>query len=144
MHRKLAAALVAALAIGVASCGGSEPLTRAELVDRIEAACRQAEERAEREQRAAGRGASNFFAAVLAGQRQLVERVEGLEGPDEIADDVETLKTGLAERTELVATVAEASRAEQQRTMTAVGERLESVSRSVDGALRRLGVRGCN
>jgi hypothetical protein len=146
MHRRVAAALVAALALVVASCGGSESLTRAELVNRIEAACRQAQERVAEGQRAGGRGGTptDFFSAVLVGQRQLVERVEGLEAPDELADDVETLKEGLAERTDLIANVAEAPRDAQQRALAAANDRMESVTRSVEAALRRLDVRGCS
>ena len=143
MHRKVAAALVAALALGVASCGGSEPLTRAQLVRQLETACRQAQERAEEAGRSA-RGEGGFFEAVLAGQRVLVERVEGLEPPDELRDDVDTLESGLAERTDLVAEVAQAGRAEQQRLMAEATRRMETVTRDIDGALRRLGVEGCN
>lgn len=143
MHRKVAAALVAALALGVASCGGSEePLTRAQLVRQLETACRQAQERAAEAGRGA-RGETDFFAAVLAGQRELVERVDGLEPPDEAANDLETLKSGLAERTDVLAEVAEAGRAEQQRMMADASRRMETVTRDIDGALRGLGVEGC-
>lgn len=143
MHRKVAAALVAALALGVASCGGSEPLTRAQLVRQLETACRQAQERAA-EAGGAARGEGGFFEVVLAGQRVLAERVEGLEVPDELRDDVDTLESGLAERTDLLGDVAEAGRAEQQRLMAEATRRMETVTRDVEGALRRLGVEGCS
>ncbi len=143
MHRKVAAALVAALALGVASCGGSESLTRAELVNRIEAACRQAGQRTQQEQRAARGDETSFFTALVAGQREMVERVEGLEAPDELADEVDTIKTGLADRTEMIASVAEASRAEQQRAMAEIGGRVEDITRRVEAAFRSLGIRGC-
>jgi hypothetical protein len=143
MHRKVAAALVAALALGVASCGGSETLTRAELVDRIEAACRQAQRLAQQDARAGGRE-TNFFAAIVAGQRALVKSVEGLEAPDELSEDVDRLKAGLAQRVDLVADLADMPESEQQRALAAVNDEIESTTRDVEGAFRRLGVSGCS
>lgn len=141
MHRRVAAALAAALALAVASCGESESLTRAQVVNRIEAACRQAAEGSS--EGARGESAENFFAAVLVGQRQLVEKVEGLEAPDELDTDVETVKNGLAERADIVADLAATPRSQQERAIAAANERLEAVTRDLEAAFRRLGVRGC-
>lgn len=143
MHRKVVAALVAALALGVASCGGSEEtLSRQEVVRRLEAACRQAQERGQQASRDA-RGPDAFFLAVLAGQRHLTRAVEGIEASDDVADEVATLKSSLAERTGLVADVAETPRAEQERAMQAASDRIDAASRRAEAAFRRLGVRGC-
>ncbi|HMJ03232.1 MAG TPA: hypothetical protein VK506_09825 [Conexibacter sp.] len=141
MHRKVAAALVAALALAAAGCGGSESLTRAQVVTRLEAACRLAQERTAEESR--GARTENFFAALLVGQRVLVKRIDGIEPPDELSDDVETVKTGFAERTDMVARVADTPRAERERAIRALNTELSSVTRDLEGALRRLGVRDC-
>ena len=144
MHRKVAAALVAALALGVASCGGSdEQLTRAQVVRRIETACRQAQARTQEASRSA-RGQESFFTAVLAGQRHLTSEVEGIEAPDEMADEIDTLKSSLAERTDVVAEVAEKSRAEQQRALSAASDKIGTATRNAEAVFRRLGIRGCS
>ena len=140
MHRRVAAAVAAVLALGVASCGeSSEPLTRAQLQNRIEAACRQAAQRAQD----GGRTADDFFAMVLTAQRDLVERVEGLDPPDELSDTVERLQEGLTQRADAIADVADAPRGEQQRAAASINERLEAITRDVEAALSDLGVRGC-
>jgi hypothetical protein len=144
MQRRVAAALVAALALGVASCGGSESLTRAEVVNRIEAACRAAQARAEQAQRGARGGAADFLGAAIASQRVLTERVESIEASDDVADEVDALKAGLAERTQLVDEVADAPRGDQARVLAEVGRAAEAATRRVDAALDRLGVRGCS
>ncbi len=143
MHRKVAAALVAALALGVASCGGSEEtLTRAQVVRRIETACRTAQERTEKATRQA-RG-ENFLAAILLGQRQLTRDVEELEGSDDVADALDSLKSSLADRTEVIASVSEEPRAQQGRAFQAAEERLNSATRAAEAVYRRLGIRGCS
>lgn len=144
MHRKLAAALVAALALGVASCGGSdsaEPLTRAQLVRGLETACRAAQARAEQVGR---RDGANIFAAALAGQEQLLERVQALEPPEALQGDLDTLERSLAERVDVVSKVAAADRADVARAFEAEGRRMAEVTRSLEGVYRRLGVEGCS
>lgn len=144
MHRRVAAALVAALALGVASCGGSESLARAEVVERVEAACRAAQQRMTQAQREARDGATGFLAAAVAGQRLLAERVEAIEPAGEVADAVDALKAGLVERAELIERIADAPRSEQSRVTAAAGRRTEALTRDIDAAFRSLGVRGCS
>lgn len=143
MHRTVAAVLAAVLALGLAGCGdSSEPLTRAEVVRRIEVACRNAQTASQKASRTA-RGQEAFFGAVLVGQRQLARDVEGIEASDELADEVDAFQSAVSERADEVAKVVDAARAEQQRVAEAATARVTAATRQIQTALRRLGVRGC-
>lgn len=143
MHRKVAVALVAAFALGVAGCGSSEPLTRAELVRQVESACRQAQRTGQAEMRSS-RGPNAFISSILAMQRDLSSKLEGLDPPDAARDDFETFKDGVEQRTELVERV-ESVRGQQQmqRAMAAIEDEATAVTERVQSAGRRLGIDGC-
>jgi hypothetical protein len=119
MHRKVAAALVAALALGVASCGGgqkTETVSRAQLISRLEAACRvgQAEAKA---QMKAGRGQAVFVQAILANLKAINDKVKNLEttGSEKVLFD--TYKATLPTRIEALEKIASADRADQQQVI---------------------------
>jgi hypothetical protein len=142
MHRTVAAALVAALALAVASCGGAEPLTRAQLVSRIEVACREGQ-RAVQRRGGAGKGPIGFVAAVIAGQRVVVNRIGDLKAPDASKDDFNAFKEGIKQRLALVEKVETAGRAGIPRAIRAVQTQGEVISRRIQDAGTRLGVKGC-
>lgn len=147
MHRKVAAALVAALALALASCGGSEEtLTRAELVNRIEKACRDGQTESQRQMRAAGRssGASGFIDAVLAGQKSELDAVDDFKVPDAAKDDYEAFKAGVQARIDAVERAASADRADIQSALRSVQSEAEAAARKIETAARHLGVEGCS
>jgi hypothetical protein len=147
MHRKVAAALVAALALGIASCGGSETttLSRAELVRRVELACREGQREVEKRGRASrGRGdQSSFIDAILAGQQIVMDRIDNLDTSGAARADFETFKDGLQARLDAIERVAEVDRADQQRAIRAVQSDVEVATRRAQTAARRLGIDGC-
>jgi hypothetical protein len=146
MHRKVAAALVAALALGIASCGGSESeLTRAQLVNQIEKACREGQRVSAEKQRAIGRsgGMTAFVNSIVAGQEALIDRTEDLKAPDAAQANFDAFKDGLRERLDQMQRVASADRADLQRAIREVQPRIEAISRRLTAAVRRLGVEGC-
>jgi len=143
MHRKVAAALVAALALAVASCGGSEPqLSRAELVRRIEVACREgraATTKASRE----NRESNSFAAAVSSGQHVMMDKIGNLNPPPAAKADFEAMKSSMQQRLELVDKVKNADRAAVDKTLREVQPTVEAASRRVQELQRRLGIEGC-
>jgi hypothetical protein len=146
MHRKVAAALVAALALGVASCGGSEEsLTRAQLVSRIEQACRDGQREAQRQMRAAGRagGAATFLTAVLAGQKSELDAIDNFKVPDAAKADYEAFKDGVQARVDAIERAASADRADVQRAMRSVQAEAEAAARKIETSARSLGIEGC-
>lgn len=146
MHRKVAAVLVAALALGVASCGGSEPvLTRAQLASKISVACRQALHQAQRQMRAnaSDRSGTSFIDAVLADQHAVMDRVKHLNPPAAAKADFEAFKQGVQQRIDLAERVKGAGRGGLQRAMASIQRQGEVVTRRVQDAARRLGVEGC-
>ncbi|HEX7290954.1 MAG TPA: hypothetical protein VF250_07485 [Conexibacter sp.] len=143
----MAAALVAALALGVASCGGTETTTLegAALVRRIELACREGQRTAQREaQRTRQPRTGINITPILAAHRVMAEKVGELDtdGPDKA--DFERLKAAMQERLELVQQVADADRAEQSRVIRSVQVRAARTTRVIEAAARRLGVEGCS
>lgn len=146
MHRKVAVALVAALALAVASCGGSEErLTRAQLVSRIEQACRDGQresQKVSRESRGSG-GESAFVRAILAGQKVELDAIDNFSVPDAAKADYEAFKEGVRARVAAIERVASVSRADFSRAIRSVQAEAEAASRRVEAAARRLGVQGC-
>jgi hypothetical protein len=145
MYRTVAAALVAVLALGVASCGGSgtTTLTRAELVRRVEVACREGQRASQKVTRASAGGRSAFIQAILASQRTVMDRLEDLEASDAAKTDFAAFKSGVQTRLSLIQRVASADSGDQQRAMEAVRAKAEAATRRVTEAARRLGVDGC-
>jgi hypothetical protein len=150
MHRKVAAALVAALALGIASCGGSEEaLTRAQLVRKIEVACRHGGEVVDQQSRASARdrsrspeaAASRFVNSVLAGQEAIVSDVEDLTAPDAARDEFDAFKDGLRERAEAVRRAATSG--DVRRAVADVQASVEVMTRRIRAAADALGVEGC-
>ncbi len=147
MHRKVAAALVAALALGIASCGESgRTLTRADLVRQVEVACTQGQRVTQQQSRASGRAHSmaTFLAAIIAGQRVVVARIKDLNGAGEAKSDFADFKQGVQQRLALFARVQSAGSAGLQRAIRAAQAEAEAVSRRVHDAATRLGLEGCN
>ena len=147
MYRKVAAALVAALALGIAGCGGSESeLTRAQLVRRVETACRQGQQVADREQRAAGRGRGMevFIDSVAAGQQAILDRIGDLNVPDELQDDFDALRSGMQERLDLLERAGSVDRAELERAVRGIQQQAEAATRRIAAAGRTLGIEGCS
>jgi hypothetical protein len=144
MHRKVAAAIVAALALAVAGCGGSESTTvdRAELVKRVSAACRAAENTAAKAAARAQRS-DNPFAAYRAGQELLLERVEDLDTSGSAKADFDAYKEGLRTRFAAFEKVAAASRAERERVIRSLQREAEAAAKKIETSARRLGFRGC-
>lgn len=146
MHRKVAAAVVAALALALAGCGGSETttLSRAELVRQVQLACRAAVRTTEQQARAARNSASsNPYAAMHAGQKVLAERLEKLESSDAAKDDFTAYKEGVRRRLDALDKILAAPRAEQPRVLRSVQKEAVAAGRQIGAAVERLGLRGC-
>ena len=146
MHRKVAAVVVAALALGLASCGGSEPvLTRAQLTSKLTVACRQALRQAQQEIRANSNDRSGmaFVNAILSDQHAVMDRIKHFNPPAAAKADFEAFKQGVQQRIDLVERVKGAGRAGVQRAMASIQAQGEAISRKVQTATKHLGVEGC-
>jgi hypothetical protein len=148
MHRKVAAALVAVLALGVASCGdsGGEPLARAELVRRIERVCRDAQRDAQRALRRAGTrddGGVAFVSAIATSTSTVVDRLGELEPAGGVANAFNAFKDGMEERDELLSRLEGLRGAELQREMRAIEDEATRNGERIQAAGTRLGVEGC-
>lgn len=146
MHRKVAAALVAALALALASCGGSEPvLTRAQLTRKITVACRQALVQAQREMRAQANDRSGFafINAVLTDQKAVMDKVKHLNPPAAAKGDFETFKEGVQQRIDLLERVKGAGRSGIRSAIASAQRAGEAITRRVQTATRNLGVESC-
>lgn len=147
MHRKVAVALVAALALAVASCGGSESetLTGAALVRRIETVCREGQREAGRQMRdpSASRDQTAFVDAVLAGQKVIADRLDDVDTTGAAKADYEAFKEAVQARIDAIERVASVDRADFQRALRAVQPKAEVAARRIQAAARSLRVDGC-
>ena len=145
MHRKIAAAIVAVLALALASCGGSEKttLSRAALVRRVELACREGQRITERAVREA-RSADGFnLDAMRAGQEAILDKIEDLDTSGAARADFDGFKDGMRERLEAIEEVAAADRADQARVLRSVQTEATAAGRRIEVAVRSLGLVGC-
>jgi hypothetical protein len=148
MHRKVAAALLAALALGVASCGGSEAqLTRAQLLRRIDVACRHGQATSQKEMRG-GRGAKDFVSAIVAGQHTVMDELGDLNPPDAAKGTFDAFKQSLQDRLDLFErfdSMSEAAleRLQREGNRSKLAAPVEAVTRRMSAASAKLGVRGC-
>jgi len=147
MHRKVAAALVAALALVGAGCGSSETLTRAELVRRIETACRQGQAQVQASTRARGGSQSaqqvRFVTALRDSQQSFVDTLDDLEPPDAAKSDFEAFKQSIEARAELIDDVASAGAGKIDQAMRSVQREATVASQRAEQSARALGVDGC-
>jgi len=143
MYRTIAAALVAALTVALASCGGTETTTvsRAELVHRLETAC-LAGQRVTHEHLHGGRprNATEFLNAIITSQRFVLKRIGNLEtrGPAKAVFD--GLKDIMRRRLAALERVASAPRADFQRMVAQERPRIDVGTRT-HAALVALGAR---
>ncbi|HXE44501.1 MAG TPA: hypothetical protein VN635_04820 [Conexibacter sp.] len=148
MHRKVAAALLAVLALGAASCGSSETtVTRAQLVSRIESACRVAQRTAQqqiaRASASARRSGATLVIALSNYQRYVLGRVEHVKVSNAAAQsDLAAIKDAGRERLAMVERARKAG-GDTQRALLAMQSQSEAVTRRLQTALRGLGITGC-
>jgi len=145
MHRKVAAALIAAFALGIAGCGsGTTTLTRAELVKRVEAACREGQVTTEKE--AKGRSSGGVVAlalAVRAGQKVVMDKVKNIEASGAARADWDKLKEGMQRRLDAIERVANADRAHAQSVVRSIERQAQAASEQTAAAEKNLGIKGC-
>ena len=145
MHRKVAAALVVALALGVASCGGgqrTETVSRAQLVSRLESTCAAAL----RAPQPKGSTRQAVLAKAIVGELNTIRDTVGqLEISGREKADLEAYKASLSPRIDVLERIASADRADQEQAIREAHPVLEEASETARGALDRLGLRHvCN
>lgn len=148
MHRKVAAALLAVLALGVAGCGGSErTLTRADLVRQVELACRAGQQEMQRQGSARGltgaAATAHFLDAVLAAQHVVVDRIRDYAGSGDAKTDFADFKQAMQQRLAVFERVHRAGTADLRRAIAAEQAQAEALTRRVQESARRLGIEGC-
>lgn len=139
MHRKVAGAVAVALALGVASCGGDEPLTKAELVKQVNIVCKGKPQRGG----SAKRGPNAFYDQILAGQKAISEGLEDIKPPEELEDEFAALKEAEDDRRELMEKAVAALRENPKADLSSLSEEGEPIQRQLVRAATALGVRNC-
>lgn len=151
MHRKVAAALVAALALALASCGGSQSqrtetvvraatVSRAQVISRLEAACLAGQDAAQREAHAATRKAA-FLKAIIANLRTIRDMVEPLETTGSAKAAFDAYKETVRTRLDTFERIASAHGAEQQRLIIASRPAIGAAGHRAHEAIVALGAR---
>lgn len=115
MHRKVAGLVAAALALGAASCGGDEPLTKAEFIRQADAVCVESRRVGTAEQsKLSGNGASmrEVVDKALEVKQTLAADLAEIEPPESLAASykayLRTLKLNTSLSREIVASIGDA------------------------------------
>jgi len=119
MHRMVAAALVAALALVLASCGGGEKtqtVSRAEVVRRLESACRAGQREAVR-QNQGRRGPIAFANAAHANLETVLDQIGDLETTGRSRADFDAYKAAVRVRLPALERIISADGADRQRVI---------------------------
>ncbi len=145
MHRKVAGAVVVALAFalaGVTGCGsGDEPLTKAEFVRQTNAACKAQPPKASTTSRT--RGPEGFLTQVLAQQQLIIDGLDGINAPDELDSDFTKLKDAMGQRLEIVERAVAAVKADPKAKLEDFGKDAEGIQKTITSSARALGLRSC-
>jgi GTP1/Obg family GTP-binding protein len=99
MHRKVAGALVVALALALAGCGGSSTLSKADFAKQASAACTTARKDSEKTK---AKGIAAFVDKIEAYQRNKLKGIEALKPPDELKTAYAEYKDALTQRADLI------------------------------------------
>ena len=135
MHRKVAVAMAAVLALGVASCGGSDPLTKAEFTKQANAVCVKARARIERMKGAGGEIAALMQKGV-AYERAKADGIRALDAPDE-------LKAAITEYTHAITARGAYFEKASRRKKADFGVEFTEATTREDELAKSLGLRKC-
>jgi hypothetical protein len=127
MRRKVAAALVVALALALVGCGGSEKtevVSRAQAVTRLEAAC-LAGQRAARARLHGTTDKTVFVAALRENLRTIMDRVGNLETTGSAKADFDAFKATVRTRLDALDRIADADRSDWPRLMSSERRTME-------------------
>ena len=134
MHGKVAGALVVALALALASCGGSSTLSKADFVKQANAACAKARKDTEK---ARGKGISAFADRVEQYAREKAKGIEALKPPDELKASYTAYTGALKQRSDLIARLVVKLKARKridkadEKSVAELQEREESAGRAL-------------
>jgi len=129
-----------ALVLGLASCGGSRPLSRADLVKQANAICRQrAADIAATRKRVHTRDFATFVAAALPVADRAASKLEGLKPPKELTSAYSRWTAGVRAQVTQIKRALAALRAHRR---VPNGEGLAAAEREAKLA-RQLGLTGC-
>ena len=115
MHRKVAAALVVALALGLASCGGgqkTETVSKAQLISRLEAACLAGTREAQRQAQQRG-SVKAQIETFLVNLKKIDDGVGNLETTGRAGADFDTYKDTVERRIDAFERIVAAEGADQ-------------------------------
>ena len=143
MHRKVAAALVAVLALGLASCGSSqktETVSRAQLISRLEAAC-LAGQRAAKAQPNGETNQAAYLNGIIANLRTIDEKVGHLETTGAAKPFFDTYKASLAPRIEALEKILSADSADRQQVIRTQRDVISTAGERGHTAFLRIGAR---
>jgi hypothetical protein len=141
--RRTAAALVAALTLALAGCGGSERaeiVSQAVAVKRLEAAC-LAGQRAARAELGGSTSRAAFFAALRANMETILHRMDRVEPTGRARRNWDAYKDTLTTRLDALARITAADRSDWERLIAADRSRFETVSADAYRAIMGLGAR---
>jgi len=145
MHRKVAAALLAVLALGVTSCGSSgRTVSQAELVRQVELACKEAQREVQSTaRRGSGEATVRFVAAVIAGQRLLIARIKQYDGSGEAKAEFADFKQTMQQRLALLERVRSVRSGQLRNAIRGAQAEAEALSTRARAIAARIGFQGC-
>lgn len=143
MHRKVATALVVALALGLASCGGgqrTETVSRTQLISRLETACLAGAREARRQAQERG-GVTAQAEIYLVNLKTIDDAIGNLETSGRGKADFDVYKDAVRRRIDAFEKIVSADGADQARLIRAKRAMIGTTSIRGREAIFRLGAR---
>lgn len=139
MHGKVAGALVVALALVLASCGGSSTLSKEDFVKQANAACAKARKDSEKSR---GKGIAAFADRIERYAREKAKGIEALKPPDELKTSYAEYTDALKQRSDLIARLVVQVKA-RKRIAKGDEKAVAELQRKEEAAGRALGLTTC-
>lgn len=143
MRRTIATATIVALALALASCGGSEKtetVSKRNAVGRLEAAC-LAGQQAGRKQFEGRGGRMAYLDAIRVNLETIQDRLKDVEVSGRRKADFNAYKATLQKRLDAIARIRSASSSERQRVIVAERPTISTAGTDAHEAIVRLGAR---
>lgn len=144
LHRSFGLSTAAALLLGLAACGGEEPLSRAEYIKQADAICQKFTDRQEK----LGEPKSVKDIERLAdGTKPLVEEqlkeLRGLEAPDAIADDAEAAYDLLERQLPKIDELVAAAKTNDVKKIEKIATDAGKLDEQANARARKIGLKVC-
>lgn len=146
--RPAVAAALAAVSLSLAACGGgSDTLSKSELVSQATTICKDVEAKVKKVQEPSGadiKAFASYFGKLAPYTEELESRLKELKPGDSEKADWDQLTSSVGKASDAFKNIASKAASGDQAGLASAGSELDKVSSGSDAAAKKLGLDGCD